>query len=93
MIIAGATFGSARSPVQAIEVKLHHGEKSMGQEESKSPADSERETPTLGAPIRNVETVREVKDEFGRAGATQLRAYPSRPRTRSEWVASLRGVC
>jgi hypothetical protein len=52
----------------------------MSQEESKSPADSERETRTLGAPIRNVESVREVKDEFGRPGAQpQLQRYPLTP--------------
>jgi hypothetical protein len=52
----------------------------MSQEESKSPVDPEREARALGAPIRNVEKVTEVKDECVRAGAErQLRPYPLTP--------------
>jgi hypothetical protein len=52
----------------------------MSQEETKSPAEPERDTRALGAPIRNVEKVTEVKDEFGRAGAEPpLQHYPLTP--------------
>jgi hypothetical protein len=52
----------------------------MSHEESKSPAEPERETRALGAPIRNDEKAREVKDESGRAGAKpQLQPYPLTP--------------
>jgi hypothetical protein len=65
---------------KAIEVKLQQREKSMSHEESNSPADCQRETRAHGAPIRNVETVTEVKDESGRAGAKpQLQPYPLTP--------------
>ena len=46
----------------------------MSQEESKSPADPERETRALGAPIRNVEKAREVKNDSARAEGERLQA-------------------
>jgi hypothetical protein len=63
-------------PDKASEVTLQQGENTM-KEESKSPAEPERDTRALGAPTRNVEKITEVKDESGRTGAKpQLRPYP-----------------
>ena len=46
----------------------------MSEGEIKSPGDAERETRGLGAPIRNVEKAREVKNDSARAEGERLQA-------------------
>jgi predicted nuclease with TOPRIM domain len=61
---------------KAIDLKLKQLETTMSQEESKSPADAERETRALGTLIRNVEKVTELKDELDRAGTGPQSRHP-----------------
>jgi hypothetical protein len=66
---------------KAIELKLKQLEKSMTDDGPKSPADSERETRTIGTLIRNTEKVRELKkNELARAGSEpRLRSHRLTP--------------
>jgi hypothetical protein len=64
----------------AIELKLKQLEKSMSEDGPKSPADSERETRTIGTLIRSAEKVTELKDGLGAGGSEpRLRSHRLTP--------------